>query len=73
MVKRLNSYRYGNRLVKFLICMIVPLIKKLRSIFSNKEHCLKQAFQERTLPKINQQPVSEILLVSQQQPQNLFH
>ena len=73
MVKRLNAYRYGNRLVKFLICMIVPLIKKLRSIFSNKEHCLKQGFQERTLPKINQQPVSEILLVSQQQPQNLFH
>ena len=29
--------------------MIVPLIKKLRSILSNKRHCLKQAFQERTL------------------------
>ena len=40
---------YGNRLIKFFICMIVPLIKKLRSIFSNKRHCLKQAFQERTL------------------------
>ena len=35
--------------------MIVPLIKKLRSILSNKRHCLKEAFQERTLPKVNQQ------------------
>ena len=29
--------------------MIVPLIKKLKSILSSKRHCLKQAFQERTL------------------------
>ena len=32
--------------------MIVPLIKKLRSILSYKRHCLKQAFQERTLPHL---------------------
>ena len=34
--------------------MTVPLIKKFRSILSNKRHCLKQAFQERTLPKVKQ-------------------
>ena len=44
-----------NRLIKFLICMIVPLIKKLRRILSNKRHSLKQAFQERTYPRVNQQ------------------
>ena len=52
--------------------MIVHLMKKLRSILSNNRHCLKQAFQERPLPKVNQQPVSKTYLVSQQQPQNLF-
>ena len=35
--------------------MIVPLIKKLRRILSNKRHSLKQAFQERTYPRVNQQ------------------
>ena len=52
--------------------MIVPLMKKLGSILSNNKHCLKQAFQERTLPKVKKPPVSKIHLVSQQQPQNLF-
>ena len=33
---------------------------------------LKTSLQEPTLPKVNQQPVSKIHLVSQQQPQNLF-
>ena len=47
-------------------------MKKLRSILSNNRHCLKQAFQERNLPKVNQQPVFKIHLVSQQQPQILF-
>ena len=58
--------------MKFLICMIVPLIKKVRSILNINRRCLKQPFQERTLPKVNQQPVFKIHLVSQQQPQNLF-
>ena len=38
----------------------------------NNRHFLKQTFQEQTLPKVNQQPVSKTHLVSQQQPQNLF-
>ena len=58
--------------MKFPICMIVPLIKKVRSNLNINRRCLKQPFQERTLPKANQQPVSKIHLVSQQQPQNLF-
>ena len=48
------------------------LMKKLKSILSNNRCCLKQAFQEKALPKVNQQSVSKIHLVSQQQPQNLF-
>ena len=52
--------------------MIVSLMKKLRSILSNNRHYLKQAFQERTLHKVNQQAVSKIRLMSQQQLQNLF-
>ena len=50
----------------------LPLMKKLKSILSNNRHCLKQAFQGRTLLKVNQQPVSKIRLVSQKQPHNLF-
>ena len=42
--------------------MILPLMKKLRSILSNNKHCLKQAFQERTLPKVNQQPCPKFIL-----------
>ena len=52
--------------------MIVSLMKKLRSILSNNRHYLKQAFQERTSHKVNQQAVSKIRLMSQQQLQNLF-
>ena len=48
------------------------LMKKLKSILSNNRCCLKQAFQEQALPEVNQQSVSKIHLVSQQQPQNLF-
>ena len=48
------------------------LMRKLKSILSNNRRCLKQAFQVQTLPKVNQQSVSKIHLVSQQQPQNLF-
>ena len=39
---------------------------------SNNRHFLKQIFQERTSPKVNQQLVSKIRLVCQQQPLNLF-
>ena len=49
----------------------VTLMKKLKSILSNNRPCLKQAFQGQTLPKVNQQPVSKIHLVSQKQPHNL--
>ena len=52
--------------------MIVPLMKKLRSILSNNRHRLKQAFQEPTFPTINQQPVSKIHPLSQQQPQSFI-
>ena len=39
---------------------------------SNNRYFLKQTFQELTLPKVNQQPVSKIHLASQQQPQTLY-
>ena len=60
---------YGKRLIKFLICMVykklatsLSLAKKLRTILSNSRDFLKQTFQELTLPKVNQQPVSKIRL-----------